>query len=84
MIHRFGLFVVSHIPCMLHSYFLSIFLWSFTVSSNSSTLSSVPVFFLSVTVGPAYTEALLSLAFQDEGSRSCIRGEHGTPSLCEF
>jgi hypothetical protein len=42
MIHRFGLFMVPQISCMFHSYFLSIFSWSFTIWSNSSTLSSVP------------------------------------------
>jgi hypothetical protein len=42
MICNFGLFMVSQIAFMFHSYFLSILLWSFTVWSNSSTLSSVP------------------------------------------
>jgi hypothetical protein len=42
MICRFGLFMVSQISCVLHSYFLSILSWSFTVWSNSFTLSSIP------------------------------------------
>jgi hypothetical protein len=42
MIHRFGLFMVFQISCMFHSYFLSIFSWSFTIWSNSYTLPSVP------------------------------------------
>jgi hypothetical protein len=33
---------------------------------------------------PAYTGALVSLVFQGEGSRSCIKGEHGalSSSVC--
>jgi hypothetical protein len=34
MIHRVGLFMEFQISCMFHSYFLSIFSWSFTSSSN--------------------------------------------------
>jgi hypothetical protein len=41
MIHRFGLFMVFQISCMFQSYFLSIFSCSFTIWSNSYTLSSV-------------------------------------------
>jgi hypothetical protein len=33
-------------------------------------------------LGPAYTGVLVSLVLQSEGSRSCIRGEHGALSLC--
>jgi hypothetical protein len=33
-------------------------------------------------VGPAYTGALVSLAFQGEGCRSCIREEHVALSSC--
>jgi hypothetical protein len=33
-------------------------------------------------MGPAYTGMLVSLAFQGEGSRSYIRGDHGALSSC--
>jgi hypothetical protein len=31
---------------------------------------------------PAYTGMPVSLAFQDESSRLCVRGEHGALSSC--
>jgi hypothetical protein len=36
-------------------------------------------------VGPAYTDSLVSLAFQSKGSRSCSREKHGAPSssMCQ-
>jgi hypothetical protein len=33
-------------------------------------------------MGPAYTETLVSLAFQGEGSRLCSNRERGAPSSC--
>jgi hypothetical protein len=33
-------------------------------------------------LGPAYTRALASLAFQGEGSRSCSWEDHGALSSC--
>jgi hypothetical protein len=33
-------------------------------------------------LGPAYTEVMVSLAFQTEGSRGYSMGEHGAPSSC--
>jgi hypothetical protein len=42
MIFRFCLFMVSQKSCMFLAHFLSVFLWSFTVWSYFSTLSSTP------------------------------------------
>jgi hypothetical protein len=42
VIHRFGLFMVSQISCMFHSYFLSILSWSFIACYNSLTFCSIP------------------------------------------